>query len=96
MALDTTTVNFLNRPNEDGTVTSQISVPGCLIAQHGASTARRPQVIIHLPKSFTDTVNGAWVHVEGGYYHVIGTTIGSMIENTPTKWNRYAIAEKIY
>ena len=94
--MKTITVKFINRPNPDGTVTGEISVAGCLIAQHGAATAPRPQILIHLPKSFEEDVKGAWVTYEGNDYHVVGVTVKNMDANTPTSWNRYAIAEKIY
>lgn len=95
MALKATTITFTNRPNEDGTVTPEIVVKGCLVAPHGASTAERPQIRIHLPKTFTESVEGAWVEYEGQSYHVIGTSQAEMLQNTPTTWNRYAILERI-
>ena len=91
-----TTIDFLNRVNPDGTTTEKISVPGCTIAPHGDPTTGRPRIAIHLPKSFTEDVNGSWVNYDDNYYHVIGTTAPNMAENTPTPWNRYAVAEKIY
>lgn len=96
--MKTTTIDFVNRPNADGTVTEKISVPGCLIAQNGTPTARRPEILIHLPKKFKDTVEGAWVNLEGHSYHVIGTTVKveTMIDNKPTPWDRYMVAERIY
>lgn len=96
--MKTTVVNFINRPNEDGTITERISVAGCLIAQNGSPTGRRPEILIHLPKSFADSVAGAWVNVEGHSYHVIGTTVKlpEMKGNKPTPWDRYVIAERIY
>lgn len=96
--MKTTTVTFTNRPNEDGSVTPEIKVPGCLIAQNGTPTARRPQILIHLPKTFTDSVAESFVSHEGHSYHVIGTSVKfeKMDKNVPTPWNRYAIAERIY
>ena len=93
-----TTVIFKNRPNDDGTVTETIEVPGCLIAQNGTPTAPRPQILIHLPKSFKDDVSDSWVNHEGHSYHVIGVSVKfePMDPNVPTDWNRYAIAERIY
>lgn len=93
---NTTTITFINRPNPDGTTTAEVNAPGCLVAQNGTPTAERPQILIHLPKSFKDTVDGAWVNIEGKDYHVIGTKIGEMESNTPTPFNRYAIAEQVY
>lgn len=96
--MKTTTIQFVNRPNDDGTVTRLIEVPGCLIAQNGSPTGQRPEILIHLPRKFTDSVTNAWVNLEGHGYHVIGTTVKveSMDANKPTPWDRYVIAEKIY
>lgn len=93
--MKTTTVKFINRPNEDGTVTPEIAVSGCLIANNGSPTMNRPQILVHLPKKFTGTVDGAWVDYDGHSYHVVGTSVVNMDGNTPTDWNRYAIAERI-
>ena len=93
-----TTIDFVNKPNADGTITPKISVDDCLIAQNGSPTTRRPEILIHLPKKFKGEVEGAWVNLEGHSYHVIGTTIKaeSMEKNKPTRWDRYCIAERIY
>lgn len=96
MAIKRTVVKFINRPNEDGTVTKEINVPNCTIAPHGSPTMRRKQIAIHLPKTFDGKVDGAWINYDGNFWHVIGTEAPRMDTNTPTPWNRYAIAEKIY
>ena len=87
-------VNFKNRPNDDGTLTPSIVVKGCLVANNGSPTMDRPQILIHLPKTFTGEVVGAWVDYNGHSYHVVGTSVEQMDSNTPTSWNRYAIAER--
>lgn len=94
----TITVEFRNKPNDNGTVTDIISVEGCLIAQNGTPTATRPEILIHLPRAFKGDVDGAFVNFEDHSYHVIGTTIQAeaMNPNVPTPWNRYVIAERIY
>ena len=51
--------------------------------------------MIHLPKADSSVVDGGFVDYEGESYHVVGTTAKQMDANTPTKWNRYAIAERI-
>lgn len=96
--LKTTTVEFVNRPDPDGTLTPSIKVEGCLISQNGSPRGTRPEILIHLPKAFTDKVDGAWVNLDGHSYHVIGTTVApeGMDANVPTNWNRYVIAERIY
>ena len=66
--MKTVDITFKNRPNEDGTLTT-LTVKGCLVAQSGSPSASRPEIIIHLPKTFTDTVKGAWVTWDGGNYH---------------------------
>lgn len=92
--MKTISITFKNKPLEDGTVTD-IVVNGCLIAQNGSPTLDRPQILVHLPKSFDGDVDGAFVNHEGHSYHVIGTRIKNMEDNTPTKWDRYAIAERL-
>ena len=96
--INTTTVEFINRPNPNGTITKSTKVAGCLIAQNGSPTGARPEILVHLPRTFTEEVNGAWINLEGHSYHVIGTTIQAkpMEGNQPTPWNRYCIAERIY
>lgn len=90
-----TKVYFKNKPNEDGSLSS-FCIEDCLVSQNGSPAAQRPQVTVHLPKKDTHNVEGAWFEYDGSTYHVIGQTAKSMDENTPTRWNRYIIAEKIY
>lgn len=87
------TVKFKNRPTERGLET--VEVKDCLVANNGSPNQSRPQIIIHLPKVFEGEVDGSFVEYEGKDYHVIGTTAADMDGNTPTKWDRYAIAERI-
>ncbi len=93
--MKTADITFKNRPNDDGTLTT-LTVKGCLVAQSGSPSASRPEIIIHLPKTFTDTVKGAWVDWDGGHYHVTGLTVRGVEKDVPTAWNRYVIAERIY
>ena len=88
-----TNVTFKNRPTETGLETFTIS--DCLIANNGSPNASRPQILIHLPKTSNKAVDGAFVSYEGHDWHVIGTTVPQMSDNTPTRWDRYAIAERI-
>lgn len=92
--MKTLDINFKNRPNPDGTITPSILAKGCLVANNGSPTMDRPQILIHLPKTFIDPVGGAWVDYDGHSYHVIGVAAPQMDSNTPTNWNRYAIAER--
>lgn len=87
-------VTFKNKPMPDGT-TDTFTIDGCLVANSGAPTDIRPRIQIHLPKTDSRDVNGAFVEYGGHNYHVVGTTAAQMDENTPTTWNRYAIAERI-
>lgn len=87
------TVTFKNRPTETGFETFDIE--DCLIANNGSPNASRPQILIHLPKIDEHVVDGAFVAYEGYDWYVIGTTVEQMEGNTPTRWNRYAIAERI-
>jgi len=88
-------VEFKNRPNKDGGV-STFFIENCAIAPNNSPTLKRPQILIHLPKADKTVVDGAWVNYDGHDYHVVGTTPKLMDPNTPTPWNRYCIAEKIY
>ena len=88
-----TSVTFKNRPTESGLET--FTIDDCLIANNTTPNASRPQILIHLPKTDKRAVDGAFVAFEGYDWHVIGTTTTQMDENTPTRWNRYAIAERI-
>lgn len=88
-----TTVIFKNRPTINGLET--FSIDDCLIANNSTPNASRPQILIHLPKTDNHDVDGSFVNYEGYDWHVIGTTVAQMDGNTPTRWNRYAIAERI-
>ena len=86
-------VEFKNHPTVDGLET--FTIDDCLVANNGTPNAARPQILIHIPKTSERDVNGAFVSYEGYEWHVIGTTVAQMDGNTPTRWNRYAIAERI-
>lgn len=88
-----TAVTFKNRPTQYGFETFVIE--DCLIANNGTPNASRPQILIHLPKIDNHIVDGSFVTYEGYDWYVIGTTVEQMDGNTPTRWNRYAIAERI-
>lgn len=88
-----TSVTFKNRPTTTGLET--FTIDDCLIANNGSPNSPRPQILIHLPKTDEHIVDGAFVGYEGYEWHVIGTTVPQMDSNTPTRWNRYAIAERI-
>ena len=47
---------------------------------------------LDFPKSFTDSLEGALVTVGGTDYRILGDPKGYMPENTPTPWNRHAMA----
>lgn len=86
-------VTFRNRPTITGLET--FTIDDCLIANNTTPNASRPQILIHLPKTDQRAVDGAFVSFEGYDWHVIGTTTAQMDGNTPTRWNRYAVAERI-
>ena len=91
--MKTLSVTFKNKPTSVGLETFTIN--DCMVANNGSPNTSRPQILIHLPKTDSHVVDGAFVSYDGYDYHVIGTTAAQMDENTPTKWNRYAIAERI-
>ena len=86
-------ITFKNHPTADGLETFTIN--DCLVANNGTPNMPRPQILIHLPKTDTHDVNGAFVSYGGYDWHVVGTTVAQMDGNTPTRWNRYAMAERI-
>ena len=88
-----TSVTFTNLPTADGLKT--FTIDDCLVANNGSPNADRPQILIHLPKTDNHVVNGSWINYDGYEWHVIGTTAKQMDTNTPTRWDRYAIAERI-
>lgn len=87
------TVTFKNRPTTTGLET--FAIDDCLIANNGSPNVSRPQILIHLPKTDQRAVDGAFVSYEGYDWFVVGTTVKQMDGNTPTRWDRYAIAERI-
>nr|DAJ28356.1 MAG TPA: hypothetical protein [Caudoviricetes sp.] len=52
--------------------------------------------MVHIPKTSSETVDGAWFDYKGHSYHVVGTTVPLIKENTPSRWDRYCIAQRIY
>ncbi len=88
-------IEFKNRPNDDGTLSNFI-IKDCLVAPNGSPTVKRPQVRVHLPINDKTRVNGAWLEYDGFTYHVVGEPIPMIDENTPGRWNRYCVAERIY
>ena len=89
----TMSVTFKNHPTINGLETFTIN--GCMVANNGSPNSQRPQILIHVPKVDSHDVDGAFVNYDGYDWHVVGTTAAQMNENTPTDWNRYAIAERI-
>jgi hypothetical protein len=88
-----TTVKFKNIPTVNGLIT--VDIEDCLIANNGTPNAPRPQILIHLPKIDDHDVTGGFVSYDNQEWHVVGVTVPQMDGNTPTRWNRYAIAERI-
>ena len=88
-----TSVTFKNHPTTSGL--ESFTIEDCLIANNGTPNSTRPQILIHLPKTDSHDVDGSFVSYEGFDWHVIGTTVAQMDANTPTRWDRYAIAERI-
>ena len=43
---------------------------------------------LDFPKTYTDSLEGCTVNVNGDEYRVLGDPKGYMAENTPTPWNR--------
>lgn len=92
--MKTMTVEFKNRPREDGGVET-FSIDNCMIANNGSPTSTRPQILIHLPRTDSHQVEGSFVEYDGEMWHIVGVTARQMEGNTPPKWDRYAIAERV-
>lgn len=88
-----TSVTFKNYPTPSGLKT--FTIDDCLISNNGSPNASRPQILIHLPNIDEHDVTGSFVSYAGHDYHVVGMAVPQMDGNTPTRWNRYAIAERI-
>ena len=86
-------VTFKNHPTPSGLET--FTIEDCMVANNGSPNVSRPQILIHLPKIDDHDVEGSFVRYNGEDYHVVGVTVPQMDSNTPTRWNRYAIAERI-
>ena len=86
-------VKFKNIPTVYGLRT--VTIEGCLIANNGSPNALRPQILIHLPKIDHHDVTGGFVNYAGYDWHIVGTTVAQMDGNTPARWDRYAVAERI-
>lgn len=52
-------------------------------------------VTIHLPKTYTTSVKGAEVEINGVRYAVIGDPIGYMPDLTPGAWNRPVTCRRV-
>ena len=50
------------------------------------------ELSLDFPKTFTDSLEGCSVNVEGTEYRILGDPKGYMPENCPTPWNRSAKA----
>ena len=57
--------------------------------------AIRRSLRLHFPKTFTDSLAGCHVTVEGVRYRIVGDPMALMDENTPGQWNRPADVEVV-
>lgn len=85
--------------------TQDITVDDCLVApitepssarEQQAMDQSRDQIRIHLPKAFDGDVSGSTVQYDGKTFKVDSDSVVFMLENTPTRWNRYFRAEAVY
>ena len=87
-------IEFKNQPQNDGSVKS-FTVKNCLVYPSGDPAASRPRIMIHLPKADMADVIDSWVSYNNYDWHVIGMAAPTMDNNTPTPWNRFAVAERV-
>lgn len=80
----------------------KIAVDDCLIApvtepvsarEQQAISQARDQVRVHLPKTFTGDVSASTFVYDGKTFTLDSDSVVFMLENTPTRWNRYLRAE---
>lgn len=81
-----------------------LPVPDCLIApMTEPASARETQAIdqtrdtvrVHLPKTFSADLGGAYFAWDGKIFQMDSSSVIFMPENTPTRWNRYTRAESV-
>lgn len=87
-------VKFKNHQKPDGTFET-FTVEDCLVGQYGSPQSSKQQIEIHLPKTCDKDVNYSWAEYRGEDWYVKGTTVKQIESNTPTRWDRYAIAERV-
>ena len=91
----------LNNP----TYTEQeIEIEDCLIApitepsnarEQQAMEQSRDQVRVHLPKASSDDIGNSTFEYGGKTFTVDSDSVKFMLENTPTRWDRYFRAESV-
>jgi len=96
-----TDVDEMNNPiNEQ----YELVVDDCLIApiseptnarEEQAMRQSREQLRIHLPKVFSGDISDSDVVWQGRVFHIDSDSVVFMLENTPTRWNRYFRAELV-
>lgn len=52
-------------------------------------------LVLHFPKTYTTSLRGTRIKLDGQTYAVIGDPVGYMPENTPGPWNRPVQVERI-
>lgn len=94
-------VDDLNNPTY---TTTEIEVADCLVAPiTEPSTAReqqameqsKDQVRVHMPKASTADVGDSTFVYDGKTFKLDSSSVKFMLENTPTRWDRYFRAESV-
>jgi hypothetical protein len=94
-------VDALNNPTY---TTQEVVVDDCLVAPiTEPSTAReqqameqsKDQVRVHMPKASTANVGGSSFVYDGKTFLLDSSSVKFMLENTPTRWDRYFRAESV-
>lgn len=91
----------LNNPTY---TTQEITVDDCLVApitepttarEQQAMEQSKDQVRVHMPKASSADVGNSTFEYDGKLFSVDSSSVKFMLENTPTRWDRYYRAESV-
>jgi len=91
----------LNNPTY---TTDEIVVDDCLVApitepttarEQQAMEQSKDQVRVHMPKASSADVGGSTFVYDGKTFKLDSSSVKFMLENTPTRWDRYFRAESV-
>lgn len=90
--------------NDPTYTTQQVAIDDCLVApptepvnisEQQAIDQSRDVVRVHLPKASAEDVSHSTFMYGGKEFSISSSAVEFMLENTPTRWNRYFRAESV-